>query len=425
MKEQKVIRNQLIKNMFFNLILFTIIFSTFSILIFLQLDRYLYVSVDQEIEKCKTDFLAYSKSPIINEMNVTEEDFQKNIDRINNPRITCIIRNEDGNLVNITSFGKNMKTYLNEIEFNKSNLDKIYEISINSKYFYRGTSFEVELATGETWYVELLVNIDSEKQMINNFAKTLSIGTGIVIVLSIFVSYGLAIKAMKPIIRNYKKQTEFIQNVSHELRTPLTIIQAKQEVLLQSPNSKIIDKSEDIALTLNETRRLSKMIKELMELARVDSEKIVLNKEKTDVNELIKEVSSLYMEMAQMQNKTLNLVLNCKKEVKLDRNKIKQLLIILLDNALKYTEENDTIEIEASTREDKCFINVKDTGIGISDEGIKRAFERFYREDKARSRETGGTGLGLSIAYTITTLHGGTIKIAHNKPKGTIVVVKI
>ncbi len=421
MKEQKFIRNQLIKNMFFNLILFTIIFSIFSILIFMQLNKYLYISAEQEIIKSKNDFLKYSKTSVID----IQEELKEDIEKINNPRITCILRDENGNVINTASFGKNMETYLDKIDFDVSNLDKIYEISINSKYFYRGTCFEAKSILGEKVYVELLVNINSEKQMINNFAKTLSIGTGIVIVLSIFISYGLSVKAMRPIVKNYKKQTEFIQNVSHELRTPLTIIQAKQEMLLQSPDSKIINKSEDIALTLNETRRLTKMIKELMDLARADSDRINLNKEKTDVNELIKEVSSPYIEMAKMQNKKINLKLDCKKEIKLDKNRIKQMLIILLDNALKYTEENDSIEIEVFNHDEKCFINVRDTGIGVSDEGIKRVFERFYREDKARSRKTGGTGLGLSIAHTIVTLHGGTIKMAHNKPKGTVVIVKI
>ena len=105
--------------------------------------------------------------------------------------------------------------------------------------------------------------------------------------------------------------------------------------------------------------------------------------------------------------------------------KIKQLLVILLDNAIKYTEENDTIDIDIHNHEEKLFINVKDTGIGISDEGLKHIFERFYREDKARSRASGGTGLGLAIAHTIVKNHGGSIKLVHNKPKGTHVIVKI
>ena len=114
--------------------------------------------------------------------------------------------------------------------------------------------------------------------MMENFTKTLAIGTGIVIILSIFVSFYLSRRALNPIIKAYKKQAEFVQNASHELRTPLTIIQAKQEMLLQEPEKKIIEKSKDIALTLNETRRLSKMVTELMDLARADSNKTVINK---------------------------------------------------------------------------------------------------------------------------------------------------
>ena len=129
--------------------------------------------------------------------------------------------------------------------------------------------------------------------------------------------------------------------------------------------------------------------------------------------------------MANMQNKKMQLNVNCNKEINIDKNAIKQLIIILLDNALKYTEENDNIEIDIHNRDDKLFINVKDTGIGISDEGLKHIFERFYREDKARSREKGGTGLGLSIAHTIVKKHGGSIKLIHNKPKGTIAIIKI
>ena len=98
----------------------------------------------------------------------------------------------------------------------------------------------------------------------------------------------------------YEKQTEFVQNASHELRTPLTIIQAKQELLLTEPNKKIIEKSEDINLTLKETRRLIKLIKELMELARADNKKIKIEKQSTDINELIKEIVKPYVELAKI-----------------------------------------------------------------------------------------------------------------------------
>ena len=273
--------------------------------------------------------------------------------------------------------------------------------------------------------MDILININSEKEMTENFSKSLSIGTVIVVILSIIISWYLSKRAMEPIIASYKKQAEFIQNASHELRTPLTIIQAKQEMLLQSPDSKIIDKSEDIALSLNETRRLSKMITELMDLARSDSNTTKIHKSMTNMENVAKEIVVPYKEMAELQNKNMVLNVNCDRELNIDKNKIKQLLVIVLDNALKYTEENDTIDVDIHNHEEKLIMNIKDTGIGISDEGLKHIFERFYREDKARSRSKGGTGLGLSIAETIVKSHGGSIKIVHNKPKGIIVTIKI
>ena len=247
----------------------------------------------------------------------------------------------------------------------------------------------------------------------------------IIIITSAVASYVLSKRTLKPIFMAWEKQNEFVQNAAHELRTPLTIIQAKQQLLLKEPESKIIDKSEDIRLTINETRRLTKLEKELMILAPADSKKLQVKKEQKNIDECVKEVSTPYAEYAKMQNKDLTLNLNCNKEVNIDVNKIEQLMVILLDNAIKYTAEKDTITVKTYSKEGKCVIEVADTGIGISKEAAKHVFDRFYREDKARSREKGGTGLGLSIAHTIVKLHGGNIKITSNEPKGAKVIIKI
>jgi len=167
------------------------------------------------------------------------------------------------------------------------------------------------------------------------------------------------------------------------------------------------------------------MVSELMELARDDANRTVITKTKTDINALINEITIPYKEMAQMQEKEITINSNCSREIEVDQNKFKELLVIILDNALKYTEAGDKIEVEAKTQDDRLFLNIKDTGIGISDEGLKHIFERFYREDKARSRAKGGSGLGLSIAQTIVKGHGGNIKIVHNNPKGIIVQVRL
>ena len=434
MKEQRIIKIQLLKNMIVNLILLTVIFGVFSLFILNQFNNYLYESVDKELMQYKNQLEDISNFIIKDEKTLNDENFsdedltnevQKNIDKIANPRVVTILRDDEGDVIATSLSVKYFADYIGKSQFNGNRVGEIYEIKVNSKYFYRATTCKLTASNGDTYYMDILININSEKEMTENFSKSLSIGTVIVVILSIIISWYLSKRAMEPIIASYKKQAEFIQNASHELRTPLTIIQAKQEMLLQSPDSKIIDKSEDIALSLNETRRLSKMITELMDLARSDSNTTKIHKSMTNMENVAKEIVVPYKEMAELQNKNMVLNVNCDRELNIDKNKIKQLLVIVLDNALKYTEENDTIDVDIHNHEEKLIMNIKDTGIGISDEGLKHIFERFYREDKARSRSKGGTGLGLSIAETIVKSHGGSIKILHNKPKGIIVTIKI
>ena len=434
MKEQRIIKIQLLKNMIVNLILLKVIFGVFSLFILNQFNNYLYESVDKELMQYKNQLEDISNFIIKDEKTLNDENFsdedltkevQKNIDKIANPRVVTILRDDEGDVIATSLSVKYFADYIGKSQFNGNRVGEIYEIKVNSKYFYRATTCKLTASNGDTYYMDILININSEKEMTENFSKSLSIGTVIVVILSIIISWYLSKRAMEPIIASYKKQAEFIQNASHELRTPLTIIQAKQEMLLQSPDSKIIDKSKDIALSLNETRRLSKMITELMDLARSDSNTTKIHKSMTNMENVAKEIVVPYKEMAELQNKNMVLNVNCDRELNIDKNKIKQLLVIVLDNALKYTEENDTIDVDIHNHEEKLIMNIKDTGIGISDEGLKHIFERFYREDKARSRSKGGTGLGLSIAETIVKSHGGSIKIVHNKPKGIIVTIKI
>lgn len=427
MNERKKITIELLKSTFSNFIVYAIIFTLFAALLYIQVNYYLYRNADDDLDKAKLEWIA-KKENDDKELLINGEvkNNTSSLLGISNLRIIAIERAENGDVSANSLINSSYLEYFADIKFNEENLNQVYEVSVNNKYFYRAINAKyTSRTTGETTYVQLLININSEKEMMKIFSNTLVIGFSIIMVVILVLTYILTRKAMDPIIKNYEKQVEFVQNASHELRTPLTIIQAKQEMLLQSPNSKIIDKSEEIAMTLNETRRITKLLKELMDLARADSLKETINKSKQDLNKLIYDIAIPYKEMSEMQNKTFNLELNAVNECNVDPNKIKQLMVILMDNALKYTEEGDKITISTRNKDDKFFIEVKDTGIGISEEGIKHAFERFYREDKARTREKGGSGLGLSIAHTIVKQHGGTIKIEHNNPKGTIVIVRI
>lgn len=428
MNEQANMRKKLLKNMLINFAVFTVLFLVLDLIIYNQVSNSLYEAIDEE--------LILEQERYLNRIDIVDVDRPKeNREKLNNfdnilhsykvnPRVISIVRDSNGDIINGSTIGSIYDIYGNGINFDANNLMKIYTMELSNEYAYRGINFKA-IRDEEEVYVQLLANVDGEQQTIKNVLNTLLLGTGIVVTISIIASYILSKRTMAPIYEAYKKQTEFVQNASHELRTPLTIIQAKQELLLQEPESKIVDKSEEINLTLKETRRLSKMIKELMILARGDSNKYDLNKELTNIDRLIQELTIPYIDYAKLEDKKIELDLQYNKELNIDRNKISQLFVILLDNAIKYTVEGDTITIKTYQKEGKCNIEVQDTGIGISDEGIERVFDRFYREDKARSRETGGIGLGLSIAHIIVKEHGGTIKAMHNTPKGTIFLVKL
>lgn len=434
MNEQKLIRKQLIKNMFYAFIVFATILIFFDAIIYNEVSISLYKSIDEELARTAETYKN-------KEMEVTEEitdDIKKDVPKELekeatiafvetkiNPRLICIIRDKDGEIQNSQNIGKFYDDYINDIEFSRTNTDRIYSIKVQDKYNYRGITLQTSTEDGQEIYIQLLANVDGEVETISNMTDTLLIGSLIIIVVAIISSYILSKMTLKPIMDSYKKQTEFVQNAAHELRTPLTIIQAKQELLLQEPEKKIIDKSEDINIMLKETKRLTKLIKELMVLAMADSNELKMKKEKTNVDNIIKEISIPYIDFANMQGKKINLELNCSKEINIDRNKINQLIVIILDNAIKYTTEGDNITVKTYTKESKCVIEIADTGIGISKEAAKHVFDRFYREDKARSREKGGTGLGLSIAHTIVKMHGGSIKITSNEPKGAKVTIKL
>ena len=417
MNEQKLINKQLIKSVLLNLVAFTIIFTVFAFTIYTTLQIFLYQSTNQELIIEMERYVGKTHT-FMRESNVPSK-----ITR--NPRVITIQRNSNGEIINQSAIGAFYDDYINEIKFNKNNLNTIYDIKVNNEYTFRALSFETHTTGGETNYVQLLISVDSESRILENFSNILGIGTIITIVLSIVASYVLSKKSMEPVVASIKKQNEFVQNASHELRTPLTIIQAKQELLLQEPEAKIIDKAEEINLTLNETNRLAKLTKDLMVLARSDSNTMHIQREKVDIDNLIEEITKPYKEMANMQEKQIKLDLKFNQNIWLDRNKIHQVLVILLDNAIKYTEPNNEIEITTQAKEGKCIIEVKDTGIGINEDSINHIFERFYREDKARSRESGGSGLGLAIASCIVNAHKGTIKATHNNPKGTVFTIKL
>ena len=412
MSEEEKVKKQIIKNVILNLITFSVVFYILCIFIYAQFNSSLYLSADTALEK----FIVHESEEVgrrlpngVTEIRVSVED--------QNPRLIFIRRNENGRILDDNN---NLNTIFENTGFNSNNLNTIYEINIGG-YYFRGVNYRLD----NGYYNQVLINVDSEKMIEQKFIKNLLISTVLSLVSVYIASHFLARKTLKPIIDSWKKQAQFVQDASHELKTPLAIIKAKQENLLEKPDDKIIDNIEDIGCTLQEVDRLTKLIKELMELARNDSNKQKLNKECFMLDTEIKSIVELYKEVAVTEEKEFLLDLEYNEEISADLNKIKELLIILLDNSLKYTEEHDSIEVKTYKKDNRCVIEVIDTGIGISKDAIDHVFERFYREEKSRTRSKGGMGLGISIAYNIVELHKGTIKFDKAREKGTRVIVRL
>ena len=237
--------------------------------------------------------------------------------------------------------------------------------------------------------------------------------------------YYMAAKNIKPLELLFKREHEFAANASHELRTPLTVLSLGIESLQNDPDSKFSSYAEETLRDMQqETQYMSKLTEALLTLARGDEDNITLQKEKVDLTAVMAEVCAQLCPLAEQKN--LQLVFNGTRKVfsLCDKDKIKQLLIILVDNAIKYSDSGTiTAEVEADGMQ--AVIRVLDEGIGITEGEAERIFERFYRVDKARSRASGGFGLGLSIAQWIVKRHGGSIAAHQRDGGGTVFTVRL
>ncbi|WP_409343649.1 cell wall metabolism sensor histidine kinase WalK [Paenibacillus sp. MBLB4367] len=214
---------------------------------------------------------------------------------------------------------------------------------------------------------------------------------------------------------------EFVANVSHELRTPLTTIKSYLEALEDGAIEETALAHRFIGVTRSETERMIRLVTDLLHLSRLDSKQAILAKSWTSVGEMLEEVADRFS--FQLQQRRIEIAMNVEDEigeVLLDRDKIDQVLDNLVSNAIKYTGDGGNISISARLVDPETVeVAVKDNGIGIPKKDLDRIFERFYRVDKARSRNMGGTGLGLSIAREIIKAHGGTIFLESEYNHGT------
>lgn len=255
-------------------------------------------------------------------------------------------------------------------------------------------------------YGKLFVFVDySNQQQTMSTCLIWSCSIGIISLLIVFILVSLlSHRAMKPVIENIEKQKQFVTDAGHEIKTPLAIISANADVLELETG-----KSEWIESIRNQTKRLNNLVKSLLELSKIDEEKATIKMCMFSISDIIERTVEDFQPIAKNLNKTLESEITPQLSMKGDSESISRLAGILIDNAFKYSDENGTITVSLSHSGKNIILEVKNTGCTLKQNELSRLFDRFYRADASRSRETGGYGIGLSLAKAIVEAHGGKI----------------
>ncbi len=266
--------------------------------------------------------------------------------------------------------------------------------------------------------------------------KDLSYGDHIILLRIIFLniivlfsagiaSYLLARKTLQPIEDAHAQQKLFTANVSHELRTPLTALKMESEVALLNDQPTIDTLKETIHSNLEEIEKIETLINNILKLTKLETEELRANFIQLSTNNLLNQAIDKIKIIADNRNIKLNLTESNDYTINGDQESLIQLLVILLDNAIKYSSNGQTIELHTKRINKQVNIYITDHGQGINKIALDHIFDRFYRADKSRSKTTTGYGLGLSIAKMIIDLHRGNIIVSSKEGSGTSVTVSI
>lgn len=267
-------------------------------------------------------------------------------------------------------------------------------------------------------------SLESRDTQLRTLSTVLAAGGGAGMIFALLGGLFVSGRALVPIRRSFDKQRQFVSDASHEMRTPIAVIRANAELAMGHPEETIEQRSREIDSILNETRHLGQMVERLLTLARADEGSISLRLERVDAGMLVDTVAG------DMEAIASNFGITLKREVvpvevAADPDRIREMLVILIDNAIRHTERGGTITVRCIAAGNSATISVSDTGEGIAPGHLGHVFDRFYRVDPARARERGSAGLGLSIAKWIAEAHGGRIAAESVLGQGTTFTVRL
>lgn len=236
----------------------------------------------------------------------------------------------------------------------------------------------------------------------------------------------LAGRALRPVRESFDRQRAFVADASHELRTPLTLVRGNAEMLNMSPTAKLSEEDREyLEGIVRESEHIERLVADLATLARMDEGRLQLHMEPLDLTDLVQESGKDARLLAGQRRLDIDVKTDGPLIVLGDAARLRQLLVALLDNAVRYTPDGGRILIETRRGGSHAEVRVSDTGPGIAPEHLARIFERFYRADPSRSRSKGGTGLGLAIARGIAEAHGGALNAESEPGRGSTFIVTL
>ena len=299
--------------------------------------------------------------------------------------------------------------------------DELYEtalkLNIKRGSVRRELTGNVKLSDKEYRYlltnnVLVLVDKSYEADMLKRLLTILLISGVVAFAVLLAISIILARWTTAPVERAWQKQREFVADASHELRTPLTVIDANIDVVINNSDDTVENQKKWLSNIKDETKSMALLVNDLLYIAKTDARRDKFEPTEFNLSNLIENSSLGFESLAFEKGKNYSSNIEADIIYNGDKNLINQLVKILLDNAIKYSAEKGNIFLELKkTEKNKIYLVVSNDGEILSEEDKQLVFERFYRTDKSRARETGGTGLGLSIAKSIVNRHNGTITI--------------
>ncbi|EEQ49018.1 ATPase/histidine kinase/DNA gyrase B/HSP90 domain protein [Selenomonas flueggei ATCC 43531] len=366
------------------------------------------------------------ESQVYHELHSGIDADEAQLYRSTNDRLFYYVFDDHGRLINFSRASSRIESFVLDIVSAWAPSDR--EVRVFTKMNERGVQTKVMMTSQtvssppmpmQTVYVGKDVTA-----MYNGLEKATSALAALGVIAIIFaaaIGYVLSGGAMQPIREAYERQRQFAADASHELRTPLAVVLASADLLRSDPTITSPFLKQVIEDVRDEVKKMTKLVSDLLTVARTDGKALQLKPVRMDIAAVARQTVRMMRAFAEKKDIAIKEMLPSHMEIYADEQKIRQLILILIDNAVKYTLDHGHIMVSIVLSENgRIHLSVADSGIGIAAEDQGRIFDRFYRVDKARSRRMGGNGLGLAIAREIVEAHHGTITLESEVGKGTI-----